>query len=202
MTAFDILIEPRFSKRNRPWLIQIVDARVFRILAQDQAGPIQRAAQDPLLLQLQALVLDRSHLHLLLPEKAGDYRDRQRGQQQRRDHRHTALPIEKSRAHSHTAPSRNILSRPPSRPSNRSVTSSPVGSKGLEVEPAEAGGISALTPERQPPLTHSRISMAVTSDWSVTSWAVSVSFVADRHSISSSRKSRVAVDSRRVSIPS
>ena len=67
---------------------------MFRIFAQDQAGPIQRAAQDPLLLQLQPLVFYRAHLHLLLPEKAGDYRDRQCGQQQRRDPRYSALPIE------------------------------------------------------------------------------------------------------------
>ena len=94
MTAFDILIEPGFRKWHRPWFIQIIGAGMFCILAQDQAGPIQRAAQDPLLLQLQPLAFYRAHLHLLLPEKAGYYRDRQRGQQQRRDHRHSALPIE------------------------------------------------------------------------------------------------------------
>ena len=55
---FNILIEPRFRERHRPRLIQTVDARMLRILAQNQAGPIERAAQDPLFLQLQALVFD------------------------------------------------------------------------------------------------------------------------------------------------
>src|SRR5450759_4407125 len=67
---------------------------MLRILAQNQAGPLERAAQYPLFLQLQALVFDRAHLHLLLPEQTSDDGDRQRRQQQRHDHRDTALPVE------------------------------------------------------------------------------------------------------------
>jgi hypothetical protein len=60
-------------------------AVVEAVLEQHQAGPVEGAAQDPLGLQVQALVFHRAHLHLLLPEQAGDDGDRQRGQQQRGD---------------------------------------------------------------------------------------------------------------------
>src|SRR5450759_4504745 len=148
---------------------------MLRILAQNQAGPIERAAQYPLFLQLQALVFDRAHLHLLLPEKTGDDGDRQRRQQQRHDHRDTALPVEPknfwpgtrwSRVRFHTAPSKNIFSMPVSRPRSCIVTSSPVGIDGVAVDPPIV--ITASASVRQPPLIHSRIVIAATSDCSIT----------------------------------
>src|SRR5450759_3953688 len=150
---------------------------MLRILAQNQAGPLERAAQYPLFLQLQALVFDRAHLHLLLPEQTGDDGDRQRRQQQRHDHRDTALPVEPknvwpgirwSRVRFHTAPSKNIFSMPVSRPRSCIVTSSPVGSGGLAVEPAAGVSTSISVRQPLPPLTHSRIVSAFTSDFSTT----------------------------------
>src|SRR3989338_9290074 len=128
---------------------------MLRILAQNQTGPIKRTAQYPLFLQLQPLVFDRAHLHLLLPEEAGDNCNCQRCQQQRRDYCNAALPVARDGARVHTAPSKNILSSLVLRPRNCKATSSPVGATLPTFMPAVAAG-NVSPPRRPAPLAPSR----------------------------------------------
>src|SRR3989338_3904963 len=167
---------------------------MLRILAQNQTGPIKRTAQYPLFLQLQPLVFDRAHLHLLLPEEAGDNCNCERCKQQRGDYRNAALPVARDGARVHAAPSKNILSSLVSRPRNCKATSNPVGTTGSTFMPAGTTDGGALTPACQPPLTHSRIVSAATPDCKTTSWFVSMSPATVSHKASSSVKSRVAAD--------
>ena len=75
--------QARLGQRHRPRFAEVVGAAVARVLAQDQAGPVERAGQDPR--RLRARALGRLDLHgaPLLP----DHRRGERGDQGDDDHR-------------------------------------------------------------------------------------------------------------------
>jgi hypothetical protein len=62
--------QPRFSDRHTPHAAKVGDVwRGIGFGTQDQPGPVERAARNPLRLREQPLVLDTANLHLLAPQQ-------------------------------------------------------------------------------------------------------------------------------------